>query len=259
VGVVHSNFLLNTLGVFVSWIYRRCDLILAQSRGFVRLIRGRAGPSVRVEYLPSWAEEIFVSDLTEPAQEIAYQPNFFTLMFAGNVGEAQDFPSILDAAELLKSQRNIRWVILGDGSAYSWVLAEIQKRKLLDCVLLLGRFPLDRMPSFFLHADALLVTLKDKPIFSITVPGKLQSYLASGKPILAMLNGEGADLVVESGAGLACSAGNSQGLADAALKLACLSKEELIEMGQRGRKKYLQDFERLQLLDKLEYYLKSIK
>src|SRR5690606_32673198 len=109
------------------------------------------------------------------------------------------------AAESLRERRDIRWLIVGDGRAAGWVAAEVERRGLAGNVLLLGRHPLEAMPAFFKHADALLVSLKNEPVFALTVPGKLQSYLASGLPVVAMLNGEPADVVRTSGGGLTCA------------------------------------------------------
>ena len=251
VGVVRSKRVLAVVGLFVSFIYRQCDLILAQSRSFVPVIQTQAGQPKRVKYFPSWAEAIFDSEAIDAAPEVPAAPKSFSVMFAGNIGDAQDFPTILNAAEILRDQ-DIRWLILGDGRAAAWVTEEVKRRQLSDRVLLLGRHPLSRMPAFFRHADALLVSLKDEPIFAQTIPGKMQTYLATGIPLLAMLNGEGAQVVAESGAGLASPAGNADQLAQSVLELSRMSTEQLAEMGTRGLVTYKREFERGKLMDWLE-------
>src|SRR5690606_39188426 len=107
---------------------------------------------------------------------------------------------------------------------------------------------LDRMPSFFRHADALLVTLRNEPIFALTIPGKLQSYLGAGIPILAMLNGEGAEIVTTSGAGLAVAAGDGAGLAEAVRKMRILDPAERAKMGDRGLACIAEQFDRDKLI-----------
>jgi glycosyltransferase involved in cell wall biosynthesis len=176
-------------------------------------------------------------------------------LFAGNIGEAQDMPSVLEAVERLKSNHAIRWVIVGDGRRFNWLKSEVAKRGLDKQVLLLGRFPLERMPSFYAHADAMLVSLKRSPVFSMTIPGKLQSYLMAGVPLLGMLDGEGAAVVQDAQAGLTCSAGDSDGLAQAVLALASLSPAERRQMGLNGRKYAQQEFERSRLMENLEELL----
>jgi glycosyltransferase involved in cell wall biosynthesis len=252
IGVVKSPRLLRMVGKLVSFIYRRCDLILAQSRSFIPQISKYAGPNRRVEYFPSWAEAVFDMAGVTPAPELAPEPDKFTVMFAGNVGDAQDFPAILAAAEQLKGDPRIRWAIVGDGRLSGWLEEEVAARGLSDCFLLLGRHPVERMPSFFKHADALLVSLKDEPIFAMTIPGKLQSYLAAGIPLLAMLNGEGADVVARAGAGLTCNSGDHGGLAQAILKLAAMTPEERAAIGNKGLQASAAQFDRDKLITQLE-------
>lgn len=259
VGVVRNLALLQAAGKLVAFIYRRCDLILAQSKSFIPQIQKYAGNSTRVLYFPSWAESVFDMPHAVPSDEVPLKPGSFNVMFAGNIGDAQDFPAILAAAETLKSYSHIRWLIVGDGRVARWVADEIKRRNLQECVLMLGRHPVERMPSFFKHANALLVSLKDEPIFSMTIPGKLQSYLAAGIPVVAMLNGEGAEVVKNSQSGLTCAAGDHVGLAAAVLKLSEMTNEELGTMGRNGLNVSAREFDREALIHQLEGWLKKLK
>lgn len=255
IGVVKSPLLLGWVGHMVSFIYNRCTLVLGQSRGFLVSIAKYCKDKQKIRYFPSWSEEVFTDENANPAPEVSLLPNGFTVVFAGNIGEAQDMPSVLDAAERLKENAGIRWVIVGDGRKSDWLQAEVVKRGLQDCVLLLGRFPLERMPSFYAHADALLVSLKRDPVFSVTIPSKVQSYLMAGIPLLGMLDGEGAVVISDADAGLTCGAGNSAGLADAVLALASMEPEQRIKLGLNGQKYAQQEFGRVQLMDRLEALL----
>lgn len=258
IGVVRSPFILRSVSRLVSFIYKRCDLILAQSKSFVPQIKKYASDSARVEYFPSWAEMLFDVDQAVAAPEVQVQSGSFNVMFAGNIGDAQDFPAILAAAEILKAHQSIRWLIVGDGRMAQWVADEIQRRGLEECVHMLGRYPVERMSSFFKHADALLVSLKNEPIFSMTIPGKLQSYLAAGVPVLAMLNGEGADVVRNAAAGLTCNAGDYKELAKAVLDLSKKSAKERKAMGANGLALSTSEFERGSLINRLEGWLQSL-
>jgi colanic acid biosynthesis glycosyl transferase WcaI len=258
-GILRSPFLLGAVGRLVAFIYARCDLILAQSRSFIPQIARYCPDAGKIVYFPSWAESIFQSGALEPAPEVPARSGSFDIMFAGNIGEAQDFPAILDAAERLKGHPRIRWLFVGDGSVAGWVRAEIVRRGLQEHVLMLGRHPLERMPSFYQHADALLVALKDEPIFAMTIPGKLQSYLAAGIPVVAMLNGEGADVVRQSLAGVTCKASDAQGLADAILQLSMSSSEELAAMGRNAKTFSNREFDRQTLITRLEGWLKQLR
>lgn len=252
IGAVRSRTLLHLIGKLVASIYKRCDLILAQSKSFVPAIAKYAGKDANIEYFPSWSDSVFNAGDVEAATEIPVKQGSFNILFAGNIGEAQDFPAILSAAERLKTYPNIRWLIVGDGRMAGWVADEIKTRGLEACVSMPGRYPVERMPSFFKHADALLVSLKDEPIFALTIPGKLQSYLAAGIPVLAMLNGEGADVIRNANAGLACPAGDATQLVQAVLELAAMSKDQRQQLGKNGRTYAQKEFNRELLICKLE-------
>ena len=258
IGVVKSSRLLAYVGLLVRFIYRRCDLILAQSRSFIPKIQSLAGSRIPIVYFPSWAEDVFRAEALTPAPEVPVKDGVFNVMFAGNVGEAQDFECILSAATLLKGHSNIRWLVVGDGRMSAWVQAEIELRGLTECVLLLGRHPVERMPEFFLQADAMLVTLADQEIFSMTIPGKLQSYLAAGMPIIAALNGEGADVVKSANAGFTCAAGNAEGLAEIVLRMADLPLSERRVMGKNGFEYSNREFDRRMLMDMAEKYCSGL-
>jgi glycosyltransferase involved in cell wall biosynthesis len=259
VGVVRSQLLLSAVGKVVSFIYDRCDLILAQSRSFIPQIARHCRDPKPIAYFPNWAETLFDGRSDVGAVEIPLLPNSFDVMFAGNIGEAQDFPAILAAAELLKEHRKIRWLVVGDGRMASWVRQEILRRGLQERVLMLGRHPLEKMPAFYRHAQALLVSLKDAPIFAMTIPGKLQSYLTAGVPIIAMLNGEGADLVRRSDSGIACPAGDSRALAAAVLELVALPSERREEMGRNALRISADEFDRGELITRLEAWLRALQ
>lgn len=258
VGVVKSPVVLKAVGKLVSFIYQRCDIVLAQSRSFIPQIRKYAPPLGRIEYFPSWSDAVFDMDKVTPAPEVSDSAGQFTVMFAGNIGDAQDFPAILAAAEKLKDHAAIRWLIVGDGRRSTWVAEQVEARGLGHCVKLLGRFPVERMPDFFKHADALLVSLKDEPIFAMTIPGKLQSYLAAGIPVLAMLNGEGAEVVDSAAAGLTCAAGDHRALAAAVLRMAAMSDDERCAMAQNGLRASAEMFDRTTLISQLEEWLEGM-
>lgn len=255
IGIVKSERALGWVGRLVAFIYGHCDLILAQSRGFFPRIERWSKAPAKSRYFPQWAEADFDAGKVAAAAvapELAAHDGFFKIMFAGNLGEAQDFPAILDAAERLKHRRDIRWLIVGDGRAADDLRRGIAARGLQDTVFMLGRHPIERMPSFFKGADALLVSLKAEPIFAMTIPGKVQAYLAAGRPLLAMLDGEGARVIAEAQAGLGCPAGDGAALAACAERMAALSAEERAAMGRRGQDYGAHEFDRATLIAQLE-------
>ncbi|SFE68459.1 glycosyltransferase family 4 protein [Paracidovorax wautersii] len=257
VGVVRSQRVLRLVGHMVSFIYRRCDRILVQSRGFAHSVEKYAGSAGdRIRYFPGWTEGLFSGalDAVKPAPELEPYADGFNILFAGNIGEAQDFPAIIDAAERLKHRQDIRWLVVGDGRAAGYVCDEVAKRGLQNRLIMLGRFPLERMPSFFSGADALLVSLKSDPIFSLTIPGKVQSYLGVGIPLLGMLDGEGRKVIEESEGGLVTCAGDGAGLAENVLRLSELTADQRRAMGERGRAYGKREFDRDVLIDALELH-----
>lgn len=261
IGVIRSPRLLAAVGGVVRYIYRHCALVLGQSRAFEENVARYAGSTEKYRYFPQWSEDLFDADGASPEMAVEVQPfaETFNVLFAGNIGDSQDFPAILAAAERLAEDPRIRWLIVGDGRAAESVRAEILARGLEHRVVMLGRHPIERMPAFFAAAGALLVTLKRDPIFAMTIPGKVQTYLASGRPLVAMLDGEGGRVIEESGAGLVAGSGDSEGLAAAVRRLADMSAADRAAMGSKGRAYAATEFGRDRLLTQLEGFIDEVR
>lgn len=257
VGVVKSPRVLGWVGRLVGFIYRRCDRILVQSKAFYGNVQQWGGDVTRIRYFPAWAEDVFQGKAPDAAAapEVAPHAGIFNVMFAGNIGDAQDFPAILGAAEALRHRADIRWLVVGDGRAAEWVRSEITRRGLERCVHMLGRHPLERMPAFFRGASALLASLKAEPVFAMTIPGKVQTYLAFGLPVLGMLDGEGARIIEESGGGLVAPAGDAQALARNVERLADMSADARARMGEAGRAYCEREFDHERLMTSFEAWL----
>ena len=213
----------------------------------------------KIKYFPNSAEAIFdtAAECSGAMGNVGF-PEGFRVMFAGNIGAAQDFKTILSAAELLKEHRNIHWMIVGDGRMFPWVREQVQIRELEETVHLLGRHPLASMPAFYARADVMLVILKKEPVFAKTIPGKVQSCLACSRPIIAALDGEGARVVEEAGAGLTCPAEDPESLAKAVLKVSSMTADDRKKMGLQGRVYYENNFESHMLLDRLDGWLSEL-
>jgi len=258
-GAVRSVRLLQWVARLVRFIYRGCDRILVQSEGFIPSVTALGADPQRVAYFPNWAETLYQPvEVTQDALERKEVPAGFCVMFAGNIGAAQSFETILEAATLLRHHHDIHWVIIGDGHRRVWVEGQIVERGLKEKVHLLGPRPAEVMPRYFALADALLVTLKHDPIFALTIPSKVQSYLACAKPILAALDGEGARVVRESRVGTVCPAEDAKALAESVLRLSRMSPQERAAMGQSGRAYFEANFEREKLLDRLDGWMQEM-
>ncbi len=256
-GPIRSSAILGLIGRMVRFIYRHCDRILVQSRSFIPLVASMEAPHEKIRYFPSWAESIFTTTSQNNRNTLPPLPNGFRVMFAGNIGAAQDFDNVLTAAEILKPYRDIHWIVLGEGRMFERVKSQVRSRGLAANVHLLGSFPLETMPTFFHRADVMLVTLKRDPIFALTIPAKIQSYLACGRPIAAMLDGEGARIVTEAGAGRAGPAEDPRALAENILALYDMGEAARMHMGQSAREYYEQHFGRDQLIVKLEGWFRE--
>lgn len=151
VGAVRSKSVLRWVGRLIGVIYRGSARIFVQSMAFVPNVLQYGGDANRVSYLPGWAEQVFDPTSVSPTAVPEFAPNDgkMKILFAGNIGEAQDFPSILTAIEALRDRIDVRWIIVGDGRAKAQVVAEVEARGLGDVVSLLGQHPIERMPSFF--------------------------------------------------------------------------------------------------------------
>jgi glycosyltransferase involved in cell wall biosynthesis len=259
VGAVKSPRVLRAVDRLVRFIYKGCDLVLIQSRSFADYISTQGVETARLRYFPNSAEG-FYQPLAADGDTVAgcHLPPGFRVMFAGNIGEAQDFPTILRAAEILREERQIKWLIVGDGRKRAWVEAEIEKRGLAGVVHLLGRHAPETMPEFFARADVLLVTLKKNPVFSLTIPSKIQSYLAVARPVVAALDGEGGRIIEESGAGFWCPAESPELLAEKILALSRLDPEERQAMGRKARRYFEANFAAGKLTDRLEEWMREM-
>ena len=239
-GFVRNAALLKAVEWMVRLLYRGTDLLLVQSRAFVGEV-ARLADARKVVYHPNPGE--LALQATGPAGEPPFAfADAFNVVFAGNLGTAQAVPTIVEAAERLRERSDVRLVLVGAGSLGGWLRDEVARRGLAN-VDLPGRFPPETMPAVYARASALLVTLAAEDAFRMTVPSKVQAYLAAGRPLVASLDGEGARVVEESGAGLCVPAQDAAALAAAIGRLADASPEARDAMGRRGRAYYLEHFE----------------
>lgn len=256
-GGVNNGFALCVLDMMVKRIYSKCDVLLVQSDGFKKSILSKGDFESKIVYAPNWAEDLYLEKKMVNADNIsAMIPKGFKVMFAGNVGVAQDVDSIVKAANETRDIPEIKWVIVGDGRARANVEEQARKLGLTETIVFLGRHPMEQMPTFFSFADIMVISLKDEYIFSLTIPAKTQSYMASGKPIVSMLNGEGTRIVEEAKCGLTAQSGDFKTLADNVKKLYKANKEELLQMGKRGLDYYLTHFDKKMVVDNIFNFMK---
>jgi glycosyltransferase involved in cell wall biosynthesis len=257
VGFARIPGLYRIAGALSGWIYRHCDRLLGTSRAFQPRLAERGVPRERFEYLPQWAEALFDEPRHIGVAISAAWPAGFVVLFAGNLGRAQALGTIVEAAERLRSEAELRWVFLGDGSQYSWLENEIRQRGLGDRMVLLGRKPVDEMPAYYSKADVMIVSMQPDETMALPVPAKLQSCLAAGRPVVGSIDGEAALIIEESGAGWAAAAGDAAGLAATVKRMMGLPIAEREAMGESGREYARRHFNRTHCLDQLELSLRA--
>ena len=255
-GYIRNKFVISIIRKIVSYIYDHVDLLLVQSRAFIDPVRALTSDTPII-YYPNSVDSSFLELMpTEPLHVEGLDARF-SVMFAGNIGSAQAVEVIVEAAWLLKGHSDIHFVVLGDGSKRKWMLEQAQLRGLTN-LHLPGQFPVETMLGFMQKASALLVTLADQSIFAATVPNKVQAYMASGRPIIACLNGEGARLVQEAKAGLVSPAEDAEALADTILQLYNISPLDRKVMGDNGRRYYSEHFDHDILVKQLIEHLQAV-
>ncbi len=237
--IIKSKRLISILESLVKWIYKKYDKILIGSKSFAEKAKNRVDAS-KVDYFPNWAETVFIEKkIVEPANKPQF-PNGFKIMYAGNVGEAQDFGNVFKAMKSLRNEA-INWLIVGDGRWLKQLKAKVSASGLIHKVMYYGNNPLETMPYFFSQADVMFFSLQDKEIFSKTVPAKLQVYMASGKPIIGMISGEGNTIIKEADCGISVASGDSKSFSEAIIKMHS-EKDNLQNIGKNGKEFYSKHF-----------------
>lgn len=232
-------------------IYRNCDQILVTSRSFMDYFsREFAIERDRLAYLPQYAETLF-SGLGAPAEG----KEGYDLVFAGNIGEFSGVPTIIDAAGLLEGNEELRFHVVGGGTCLERCKRIAAERQLKNIVFH-GRKPIEEMGRYYSMADAMLVTLSADPVISLTLPGKVQSYMAAGKPVLGAIDGEAQRTVCEARCGYVGAADDAEGLAENIERFIRLSSEEKRQLGRRAREYYERNFSKEVFMSRMEHWLR---
>ncbi len=247
-GQVKNIKILRLVDIIVKFIYKSSNKILIQSKNMSEKIEKYGIAKNDIIYLPNWSEDIYIPVIkNREIAQIEGLDQSFNVIFAGNLGAAQNLEILIQAARELVSFSNIKIVIYGDGSNRIF-LEKIAKD--LPNVFFKGRRLPEEMPQLFALAHVTVVSLKRNPIFELTIPSKIQSYLACGRPIIAALEGSGATIIEEANAGLVCRPEDHIALKDAILSLYQMDSTQLEQLGVNGRYYYEQHFAREKVLDR---------
>ncbi|MCA6483047.1 MAG: glycosyltransferase family 4 protein [Chitinophagaceae bacterium] len=252
-----KSFFRKWVGSISNYLYRKADHLLLPFKSSQPILEQRGIPANKMSYLPNSVDSFYL-----PVSQDHQYESLFTgethFLLTGNLGEAQGIELIIEAAHELKDlYPNLRWILVGDGRNRQELEQLVREKKVENIVSFPGRYPATVIPYLIARADASLLTLKKEPIFAITVPNRLQSYMACGKPILASIDGEAADIINESVSGLVAAAGDLQGFVELVKKFMNTSEEQKKQWGMNARSYFLSHFERNQVLDQLNDILQQ--
>lgn len=250
-----NKIIINLIGRMVDYIYKRCTKIFATSKSFVDAIISREVPSDKVAYWPQYAEDFYTPLEFSAVPEIPYD-DVINITFAGNIGEAQGLDILPKAANKLKESgvTNVRFNIIGDGRYKSEFIREVKNMGLESMFNFIQKQPAIRIPELMAASDIAFLSLTDNPLFEMTIPAKLQSYMACGIPTVASASGETARIIKESKSGLSGAPGDEDELSNNIIKLINASAVELDEMGNNARKYYDTHFSKKMLLNKMDAF-----
>jgi colanic acid biosynthesis glycosyl transferase WcaI len=258
-GMVKNRRVLSGIDRFARRVYRRAAAIRVISPGFRENLIGKGVPSEKIHVISNWVDGDFYRPVP-PDPRLADHHGMtgkFNVMFAGTIGLAQGVDTILQAAALVQDLPAIQFVLVGDGADYDRVRREAAEGNLRN-VKFLGRMPPDAMPGLFALADVLLVHLRDDPLFRITVPHKIFTYMAVAKPVLAAMEGDAADVVRSAQSGLICPPSNPTALAETVRRFYSMTAEERGAIGANGRRAICDSYNRDFLVGRMIAMFESV-
>ena len=249
---IQSKAVIGPINRMVNKIYRETDEIFTTSPSFVKAIVNRKTKVDRkkVHYWPQYAEEFY---RPRPRQNIDGIPDggSFKIAFTGNIGTAQGLGILPETARLLKTE-NVKFIIVGDGRFLPELERQIEKRRVREKFILLPRVPASRIPEILSACNAGFISFAQTPLWEMTIPAKLQSYMACGKAIIASASGETKRIIQEAECGICCEIGNAQALADGIRELI---RADCQDMGRKARKYFRENFDKKKLMDQMERFI----
>jgi len=256
-GITNKN-IIGAIGKMVDYIYVNCSKIFTTSNSFVKSIAERGVPIEKIEYWPQYAEDFYKPLEKTRVQEIP-NDDVFNIVFAGNIGNAQGLDILPKVARLLKEKelkKNIRFNIIGDGRYKEVLVGLVNTSNVSDMFNFIEKQPAIRIPEFMASNNAAFLCLTESPLFAMTIPAKLQSYMACGIPIIASADGEADSIISEANAGICSPAGDAQRLSEIIIELSNKSQEQLNQLGANARKYYNDNFNKYELLNRMDSHFR---
>ena len=259
-GMFNNQFGLWLVDRWCRFCYRVASKVIVPTPGIKNILIKRGVPESKLQVVYNWVDPSqleFEKAGTDQKKKLGFE-NRFNILFAGNMGKAQGLTVALEAAALVRTMApEIQFTFIGGGIEVENLKKKSQELKLTN-VQFLPPCPYSQMGPILDMADVLFVHLNDQPLFRITIPSKIQAYLAAGKPILVALRGDAEELIETVGAGISCEPGNATSISDATLKLYGMSQDELVQMGKRGAAFYYDQMSFNAAVDHYEDIFKNI-
>lgn len=250
-GITNESFIYKHYNKVSAKIYSRFDKIVVSTKEHIPYIKNlHSCGGLDIEYLAQYADTVF-----EESNFGSVDNDVIDLMFAGNIGKAQSIDTIIRAAALLKNDQRFKFHIIGSGSELNSIKKLAAELK-TDNVVFYGQQPLEEMPKLYSIADVMLVTLEDKPYANMTIPGKVQSYMAVGKPIIGAINGSCSNFIRNNDVGYSCPSGDSEALANL---IKSLDQKELKTIGEHSKDVYFKKYSKSIFINRLISTLESMK
>ncbi len=246
---IHNRLIIGPIDRMVDKIYRETDKIFTTSPSFVEAIANRKNPVDRnkIQYWPQYAEEFYRPMEPQTIEGIDNNDGYYKIAFTGNIGTAQGLDILPKTAELLKEEK-VKFVIVGDGRYQPEFERQIKEKNVGDKFIMIPRVPAERVPEILSVCDAGFISFNNTKLWEMTIPAKLQSYMACGKAILASASGETKRIIEEAGCGICTKIGDADELAEG---VRTLMHMESAKMGNNARIYCEQNFDKKRLMDKV--------
>lgn len=256
-GVRESSIIYKVFLGISKWVYQSADSILVTSNMFKNYFHNTLGlPITNIEHLPQYAEDLFAKSVDSKEGETKDSNRGFKFVFAGNIGDMQSVETIIKAANEVHTHHNIAFHIVGDGSKLE-ECKQLADSFGLTNVIFHSRRPVVEMQYFYGMADAMLITLKNNKTLSYTLPGKIQSYMAAGRPIIGAINGETSYVIKDADCGLCCNAEDYKEFAKLILQFCNSDRKE--QMAINAQNHYIKNYSKERFIARLECTLKSLE
>lgn len=236
------------------WHYKQADGLIGVFKGIQTRLVSEVGLSkTKTLYIPQAPEKIYETEVFDKKLQKRFKDTF-NIVFAGNINPAQSFDTITQAAKIVydAGYKKIKYIIIGEGMTKNWLINEVKRLGIESQFAFEGFKPVQDVPKYQTIADALIVALSKSPLFAYGIPAKVNSYMASGKPIVGAIDGEGKKLINEySKCGICTNSGDFNGLAQAIIKIIEMTPKDRKKMGKNGQKYHFEHFEREKNLTRL--------